>query len=95
MQDKHNIVFVLRPFLYAFCFALSGFVTFQLLYPPRLTPFAIVPACSFTTQACLISDCILFDCPFKFRMHAESFLSDTFTEFNFTLTASPKFLPTA
>lgn len=25
MQDKHNNVFVLRPFLYAFCFILSGF----------------------------------------------------------------------
>lgn len=30
MQDKHNIVFVLRPFLYAFCFILSDFYNFSI-----------------------------------------------------------------
>lgn len=30
MQDKHNLIFVLRPFLYAFCFTLSGFYNFSI-----------------------------------------------------------------
>jgi hypothetical protein len=95
MQDKHNIVFVLRPFLFAFCFTLSGFYIFSLTFLPRLTPITIVPACSLTTTNTLNFGCILFDFRFKFKMRAESFLPDTITEFNFTLTASPKFLPTA
>lgn len=95
MQDKHNNVFVLRPFLYAFCFSLSGFYIFSLTFLPRLTPITIVPACSLTTTNTLNFGCILFNFRFEFKMRAESFLPDTLTALNFTLTASPKFLPTA
>ena len=73
MQDKHNIVFVLRPFLYAFCFTLSGFYNFLITFLPRLTPFAIVSACSPTTTNTLNFGCILLDFPFKFKMRGKFF----------------------
>ena len=68
---------------------------FLLTFLPRLAAFTIVSARSLTTTNTLNFDCILFDFRFKFKMCAESFLPDTLTEFNFTLTALPKFLPTA
>lgn len=95
MQDKHNNVFVLRPFLYAFRFTLSGFYIFSLTFCRVLHLLLSFRRVRLQRQARLISDCILFDCPFKFKMRAESFLPDTLTEFNFILTASPQLLPTA
>ena len=68
---------------------------FSLTFLPRLAALTIVSACSLTTTNTLNFGCILLDFPFKFKMHAESFLSDTLTALNFTLTASPQLLPTA
>lgn len=82
------------PF-YAFCFILSGFYNFSITLSAASCGFYYRFGVFFYNANTLNFGCVLFDFWFKFKMHAESFLSDTLTEFNFTLTASPKFLPTA
>lgn len=67
MQDKHNNVFVLRPFLYAFCFTLSGFYIFSLTFLPRLTPIRSFRRVRLQRQTRLISAvfCLISDLNLK------------------------------
>ena len=67
MQDKHNIVFVLSPFLYAFCFALSGFYIFSLTFCRVLRLLRSFRRVRLQRQTRLISAvfCLIFDLNLK------------------------------